>query len=354
VSESERDRDRVSESVWPIHAGFSFFSYVSMVFPGERSGAIGILTEELKGMRLEMQHLVGSIPKGMITRVITRSQASAHPQNATSLFDTLELEVSLKPPVVPIDHKYQLPEGLGKEWKSFTWSWQEAEKKLAEEPKEDEAEGEDKFDLPAVGDPDYIEGLKGRDPLEASSYPAVVEFLSSVHLVAANVANGNGLPNGLLFNQEIWTQRQQDPRIPGQVVTMVHIVKGRTDIVVLKEQSDEIRRFKVKFAIEVKTVSGMKSSRTGSRTEALVQLIGLNANNPKRSPPVVLTNLTGTHVVLTLKLKAPSPSAAEYVVEETHCRSFAAAVHLANTLSENPSQSQDFSRPKTPDNSDNS
>ena len=51
----------------------------------------------------------------------------------------------------------------------------------------------------------------------------------------------------------------------------------------------------VSFAIEIKTTEALANSHDGCMLEAQLQLIGLNAFNTLRSPPVVLTNLAKIH-----------------------------------------------------------
>ena len=104
----------------------------------------------------------------------------------------------------------------------------------------------------------------------------------------------------------------------------------------------------MKFAIEIKTVDGMRLSKSGCQREAMIQLIGLNASNERNSPPVVLTNLVGIHSVLFLELTSEPTKPVKYRVCEQKCMTFAAAVHFAMTKCDEASVTGDFSRPPSP------
>ena len=104
----------------------------------------------------------------------------------------------------------------------------------------------------------------------------------------------------------------------------------------------------MKFAIEIKTADGMRSSKSGCQRESLVQLIGLNASNERNSPPVILTNLVGVHTVFFLELMSAKTSPLKYCVREQKCKSFPSAVHFAMKKCQEASVTGDFSRPPTP------
>ena len=153
----------------------------------------------------------------------------------------------------------------------------------------------------------------------------------------------------ILYNSEIYTPRKENPlQVRGQRVFHCHRVVGRTDIVALTQDRNngEITRSMVKFAVEIKTTQGLRKSQDGCLFEAQLQLIGLNAFNAIRSPPVVLTNLVGTHHVLYLAYKQDGWG---YVIRRQKCSSFPAAIHFAQQKGSEASISDDFSRPMTPD-----
>jgi hypothetical protein len=301
------------------------------------------LAVDQKALAVDVGLMQNKFPAGMVTHVLTPSQASAKPGTAKSLFETLQL----KQQPLCAESKHYLPPGESalNKWK-FSWTWKEAQTQMQSpsDTQVDEKESDDSDDGEA-GD------TFSKDELEMQSYTPVCEFLEGLGVFAKVVGNGQQLTDGLLYEQDIWTLRQEDPLTHGQHIHLRHVVKGRTDVVVLSEDAGNgpIGRWMVKFAVEVKTVEGMRKSKSGSRSESLVQLIGLNADNPVRSPPVLLTNLASTHSVFYLNLVQPSP--VRYVIREQPCDSFASAVHFALSICDRRI-STDFSRPATPDRDD--
>jgi hypothetical protein len=306
--------------------------------------------EQARALAMDMSVLKNKFPAGVVSVVVTPSQASARPDAASSLFDTLQLN---RQPVVA-DDKYSLPKDCGdqEKWR-FRWAWTEGKKQLeirkankgGEAGGSDDDEGNQDDDDNVTEARDIVDSFT-KDELEITSYNPVVSFLEGLGLFGRNVGNGQNLPAGNLFNQDIWTLRKEGPDVRSQRVYHRHTVTGRTDVVVLSQDSKgTIDRWMVKFAIEVKTVEGMKKSKTGSKTEAIVQLIGLNASNSARSPPVILTNLAQTHSVLYLDLVREVP--VQYSVMEQSCDSFAAAVHFAMDKCEQQI-TDEFSRPPSP------
>jgi hypothetical protein len=193
---------------------------------------------------------------------------------------------------------------------------------------------------------------------EAQSYGPVVEFLRGIKLVAYQVANGENLPDGYLFDEAVYTIRQKDPWTKGQPVRYIRHLRGRTDIVVLSEdfprrdRSEYILRSHVKILIEIKTPKTI--SPTGSLHEAMMQLIGANVQNGLRSPPVVVSNLTKTHYVLYLTREASDTRPHYYLIHQMYCASFGAAIHFALTIADEAISehfARGMSREPTPDNS---
>jgi hypothetical protein len=297
---------------------------------------------------MEREKIRNDLPAGMVTHTVTPSGASAKPATTESLFNTLQLNMT------PVTSASSHKKPTNKKWKDlkFEFSWsvlqKELEDKLVDEQNEIEQKGEGGEDGDQCGDLDEAAYMSRKDPLEVMSYEKVKAFISSVGEVAKVIGNGQQLTNGLLFDQSIWTLRPKDPRIRGQRVNLRHIVRGRSDVAVLSEDPGEgkILPWMVKFLIEVKTAKGLSSN--GSKAEAMVQLIGLNAASERRSPPVVLTNLVQTHSVFYLKLVADVPSPVKYKIYEQKCSSFASAVHYALSICDT-SESEDFCRPPTPE-----
>lgn len=194
---------------------------------------------------------------------------------------------------------------------------------------------------------------------ESQAYAPVVEFLKALDLVAYTVADGEMLPDKLLFDEEVWTLRPNDPFIKGQHVKYLRRLRGRTDVVVLTEdfpamhRNDTILRSHVKILIEIKTPSTM--GPTGSLHEAMLQLIGANVSNSLRSPPVVVSNLTGTHYVLFMTREKSEAQPHYYIINQMYCASFGAAIHFALSVAKRDSCTEHFcrgtSREPTPDNS---
>jgi len=152
-----------------------------------------------------------------------------------------------------------------------------------------------------------------------------------------------------LYNSEIYSLRQNDPStLKGQKVYLLHRVQGRTDIAVLAQNRNggQIMKHMVSFAIEIKTTKALANSHDGCMLEAQLQLIGLNAFNTVRSPPVVLTNLARTHKVLYIEYKEGTEWG--YIIKSQKCQTFPAAIHLAMKRAAMEGISAEFSRPMTP------
>ena len=144
-----------------------------------------------------------------------------------------------------------------------------------------------------------------------------------------------------------YTPKKENPlEVRGQRVFHRHRVQGRTDLVVLptRRHGGPIIRNMVEVAIEIKTVAGLQHSEDGCLLEAQLQLIGLNAFNTLKSPPVVLSNLAKTHHVVYLDYNQDGWS---YVIKRKKCSTFAAAIHFARKVAEERSISSNFSRPMT-------
>jgi hypothetical protein len=235
--------------------------------------------------------------------------------------------------------------GDGECWQfEFSWKNLDSARTAASGAVPTEPEGNDDTVSPLPDD---------NDALETESYPCVQKFLKGIGQVAYIVGNGWKLPNGKLFTKEVWTNRELDPSIRHQKVNFIQVVHGRTDLVILardylrEDGHQEINMDMVKVLIEIKTESNV--SKTGSIHEAMVQLIGANAENRTRSPPVVLSNLKQTHYVLHLTKESDDFKPHYYLIRKMKCKSFPAAVHFALELAKMPSHSQDFARPGTPE-----
>jgi hypothetical protein len=276
--------------------------------------------EELHNTKMELHAVKGQLPSVVVGHKITPSTASREPKAMATILDALSLDA--------FPTEKELPDmRVSTGWK-FDFKW-------------GKSAGEDK---------------KADEALEKTSYQPVLKHLKDWGFHAADVGDGARLSSTskFLFQQDVFTLRQQDPRKHrGQRVFNRHLVEGRSDLAILSSDPGEkqLLRHMVDFVIEVKTVQGYSQSKTGCIHEAQVQLIGLNAANHERSPPVVLTNLAETHFVLHLDLQTHAPL--KYVIYQQKCKSFPQAVHLAKKLAARPCVSADFSRgPSRPASSD--
>ena len=138
---------------------------------------------------------------------------------------------------------------------------------------------------------------------EDASYGPLQRFLRSVGVIAIVVGNGTGLPDGLLYNVDIFslkrnlTIRSDELRKDGSEPKLLFRLKGRTDLIVVRDADCAMTNANIKYFIEVKTVKGMMNMPSSIR-EAILQLIGGNVAALYHSPPVLLTNLDKTHYVL--------------------------------------------------------
>jgi hypothetical protein len=291
------------------------------------------ILEGLAGLKMEMHQVKMEMPSVVVGNIVTPSNASRDSTTMATVLSALSLNVLPTPKGLPTMY-------VSSKWK-FAFEWGDTAIKDTDS-KDSDTKDTDANDT----------NIKPIDKvLEKTAYPHVLQHLEEWGFHAADVSDGAKLTsNGkFLFNQDIYTLRQKDPRKNrGQRVYRRHCVRGRSDIAVLNKPAPEtILRHMVDFVIEVKTVAGLRQSRTGCLHEAQVQLIGLNAANHERSPPVVMTDLKTRFTVLHLALESNEPL--KYVVYQQECNSFPQAVHLAKQLAKRDCQTQDFSRSRSDD-----
>ena len=103
-------------------------------------------------------------------------------------------------------------------------------------------------------------------------------------------------------------------------------MQGRTDIAVLVQNRNggQIMKHMASFAIEMKTNKALQNSSDGCMLEAQLQLIGLNAFNTVKSPPMGLTNLARTSTVLYLEYNQGVKW--RYIIKSQKCQTFPAAI----------------------------
>jgi hypothetical protein len=87
-------------------------------------------------------------------------------------------------------------------------------------------------------------------------------------------------------------------------------IRGCSDLAVLDRHVNpehHIKRFMVKFVVEIKPPSVLKTSREGCIREAVAQLIGLCVSNTYNAPAVILTNALQTHLVFWIECVSKDP-----------------------------------------------
>jgi hypothetical protein len=144
------------------------------------------------------------------------------------------------------------------------------------------------------------------DLTEASGYPALIDYLRKAGLHPRDVSNGQSLPHGHLFNTDIHSLRPLSGVTSGVLrksnlePKLKYNISGTSDIICLDDTQSNISRGECLLCIEVKRVQDMEGDAAVNKAlrEGVLQLIGLNAGNPYKSPPVIVTNLSGKHYVL--------------------------------------------------------
>ena len=192
---------------------------------------------------------------------------------------------------------------------------------------------------------DYTFRWEGQ--LESASYEPLLKHLLDHGICAVKIGEGQGLPDALLYHEELWTLKRntslcsEDLRKTGEEPIFKYILQGRTDLVRKKDGADPLGKSNNRYFIEIKRVEDFVEE--DSLREAVLQLIGGNASNSFHSPPVLLTNLAKMHYILyitrvgdpTVKLtfklnvvKMPSFGVALAFVEERTAEMRSVTLHL--------------------------
>lgn len=189
--------------------------------------------------------------------------------------------------------------------------------------------------------------IQHADPLEASSYAPLQSYLISLNFDAVIVANGHGLPNGLLFSQYAYSMRKDKTSVRGQEVLVGMRVHGRTDVVILDKEGQKgvVSRHRVLLAIEVKPAVKDVDALSPSSRKAMAQLIGLNINNMQHSPPVLLTNLKRVHWVYYIIKNEIFPW---YRIARTNFSTFIDALRFVESLWKLDTHNYEFGREPSP------
>jgi hypothetical protein len=212
---------------------------------------------------------------------------------------------------------------------------------------------------------DYTFRWEGQ--LESASYEPLLKHLLDHGICAVKIGEGQGLPDALLYHEELWTLkrntslRSEDLRKKGEEPIFKYILQGRTDLVRKKDGADPLGKSNNRYFIEIKRVEDFVEE--DSLRESVLQLIGGNASNSFHSPPVLLTNLAKMHYVLYISLvgdptvelrfklnvvRMPSFGVALAFVEELTAEMKSVTLHLGRkpTPPPSPPKAKNASEPK--------
>ncbi|RYG99888.1 hypothetical protein EON65_49870, partial [archaeon] len=166
--------------------------------------------------------------------------------------------------------------------------------------------------------------------VESASYEPLQKHLRDCGIDTVKIGEGQGLPDGLLYHEELWTLkrntslRSEDLRRTGEEPIFKYILQGRTDLVRTKYSEDPLGKSNNRYFIEIKRVEDFVEE--DSLREAVLQLIGGNASNSFHSPPVLLTNLAKMHYVLYISLVGDPTVALRFKLNVIKMPSFGVAV----------------------------
>jgi len=145
---------------------------------------------------------------------------------------------------------------------------------------------------------------------EIVSYPRFQENLKDVWNINATIlADGKGLADGFLYVSDIFNLRLYDGsymaelKIEGKQPIYRFRIQGRTDLAVFHEGAVMTCGLLL-WAIEVKSKIKFSSPADINRAlrEGVLQLIGMNADNPYTSPSVIVTAFMNQHYILYLEV----------------------------------------------------
>lgn len=138
---------------------------------------------------------------------------------------------------------------------------------------------------------------------ERDSYEPLGKFLKDKNIHVVDLSAGAGLPYGNLFDVQLFSLKKNlnlrsNQLAPTERCICRYNLRGRTDFIRLKNPDLGISRFNIQYYIEIKP----GSIKEAELREAFFQLLGGNAGNTDRSPPVFITNLTTYHYILFITL----------------------------------------------------
>ena len=181
---------------------------------------------------------------------------------------------------------------------------------------------------------DYTFRWEGQ--LESASYEPLLMHLLDHGICAVKIGEGQGLPDALLYHEELWTLkrntslRSEDLRKTGEEPIFKYILQGRTDLVRKKDSADPLGKSNNRYFIEIKRVEDFVEE--DSLREAVLQLIGGNASNSFHSPPVLLTNLAKMHYVLYISLVGDPTVELRFKLNVVRMPSFGVALAFVEEL----------------------
>jgi hypothetical protein len=251
-------------------------------------------------MAIQLHAIEQGVPKVYQPKALTPSQASKNKEETSQLLDSLGLTSD---PIV-FDEKAFKASANFASGKDFTWDWKTSA-------------GSDAKDARGA---------------ELSSYEPVYDYVKKVLKLNCHIVGNSQNCGKNLLHAKLFAQRKRNPfKVRKQLVQEIRTVKGRTDLVVLRERdapkAGNILRGMIHFAMEVKTPALVTTSESGCIREAVVQLLGLNAANTQWSPCVVLTDLVSYHWVLFLTQRSLEPL--KFEVYKQKCVSLRSAVCFA-------------------------
>jgi hypothetical protein len=193
----------------------------------------------------------------------------------------------------------------------------------------------DPSSLPNRGNFNFSFDWKQQDEA-ASYYEPLLKHLSDNGIFAQRVDAGQGLPDGLLYREELFTLKKNtslrscDLRKSGEEPVFRYILAGRTDLVAKFNQDEPLGKFNNEYFIEVKRVSDFVEE--DALREATLQLIGGNASNSFHSPPALLTNLNKMHYVLFISLEGDPTVELHFKLNVIHLTTFGDALDYVEKL----------------------
>ena len=197
---------------------------------------------------------------------------------------------------------------------------------------------------------DFVFDWAGKS--ESDSYQPLCDYLNSEGIISKIVSNGNNLPNGKLYEVDIYSLKPLDVtsdelRKEGKEPRIMFQLSGTTDLVTLRRDDVAIVPANIKYYVEVKTVKNFKDSE--AFREAILQLIGGNVDALYHSPLVLLTNLVGKHYVFSITEQPGDTSTMRYTLNTFKFTSFAKALgYVENMSQELRNTTYHFCRKPTP------